>query len=52
MLREKHAKNRLAVAADHFNRDYKKGFQFLQVRIDISAASESHNMLVTPVEEG
>ncbi|EIE18029.1 Sec7-domain-containing protein, partial [Coccomyxa subellipsoidea C-169] len=30
VLREKHAKNRLAVAADHFNRDYKKGFQFLQ----------------------
>ena len=28
---EKHAKSRLAVAADHFNRDYKKGFQFLQV---------------------
>ena len=28
---EKHVKNRLAVAADHFNRDYKKGFQFLQV---------------------
>ena len=31
-LLEKHAKTRLAVAADHFNRDYKKGFQFLQVR--------------------
>ena len=30
-LLEKHAKTRLAVAADHFNRDYKKGFQFLQV---------------------
>ncbi|KAK9918480.1 hypothetical protein WJX75_004379 [Coccomyxa subellipsoidea] len=30
VLLEKHAKNRLAVAADHFNRDYKKGFQFLQ----------------------
>ena len=28
---EKHVKSRLAVAADHFNRDYKKGFQFLQV---------------------
>ena len=28
---EKHVKNKLAVAADHFNRDYKKGFQFLQV---------------------
>ncbi|DBA68573.1 TPA: hypothetical protein ACH3X2_013515 [Trebouxia sp. C0005] len=27
---EKHVKSRLAVAADHFNRDYKKGFQFLQ----------------------
>ena len=32
VLLEKHAKNRLAVAADHFNRDYKKGFQFLQAR--------------------
>ena len=31
ILLEKHAKSRLAVAADHFNRDYKKGFQFLQV---------------------
>lgn len=31
MLLEKHAKSRLAVAADHFNLDYKKGFQFLQV---------------------
>ncbi|CAL8465729.1 g5265 [Coccomyxa elongata] len=30
MLLEKHAKSRLAVAADHFNLDYKKGFQFLQ----------------------
>lgn len=28
---EKYVKGRLAVAADHFNRDYKKGFQFLQV---------------------
>ena len=28
---EKHVKSRLGVAADHFNRDYKKGFQFLQV---------------------
>ncbi|KAL0041048.1 hypothetical protein WJX77_003321 [Trebouxia sp. C0004] len=27
---EKHVKSRLGVAADHFNRDYKKGFQFLQ----------------------
>lgn len=32
ILLEKHAKLRLAVAADHFNRDYKKGFQFLRVR--------------------
>ena len=30
---EKHVKSRLAVAADHFNRDYKKGFQFLQVSL-------------------
>ena len=30
-LAEKAAKARLALAADHFNRDYKKGFQFLQV---------------------
>lgn len=30
---EKHVKSRLAVAAEHFNRDYKKGFQFLQVFI-------------------
>ncbi|KAK9841755.1 hypothetical protein WJX81_000904 [Elliptochloris bilobata] len=29
-LAEKAAKARLALAADHFNRDYKKGFQFLQ----------------------
>ena len=28
---EKLVKNRLAVAAEHFNRDYKKGFQYLQV---------------------
>lgn len=27
---EKYLKGRLAVAADHFNRDHKKGFQFLQ----------------------
>ena len=31
-LAEKWAKSRLAVAADHFNRDYRKGFQFLQAR--------------------
>lgn len=30
---EKYLKSRLAVAADHFNRDYKKGFQFLVVRV-------------------
>jgi hypothetical protein len=30
---EKYIKGRLQVAADHFNRDYKKGFQFLQARI-------------------
>ena len=30
-LLEKWVKNRLAAAAEHFNRDYKKGFQFLQV---------------------
>ena len=34
-LLERHAKTRLAVAADHFNRDYKKGFQFLQVHLNI-----------------
>jgi len=28
---EKHVKGKLSVAADHFNRDYKKGFQYLQV---------------------
>ncbi len=33
---EKHVKSRLAVAADHFNRDYKKGFQFLQVPVALS----------------
>jgi len=37
ILLEKHAKLRLAVAADHFNRDYKKGFQFLQVPFVTSA---------------
>ena len=30
-LAEKHAKSRLAVAADIFNRDTRKGFQYLQV---------------------
>jgi len=30
---EKHVKGKLSVAADHFNRDYKKGFQYLQVRL-------------------
>lgn len=30
-LLEKHLKTKLAVAADHFNRDYRKGFQYLQV---------------------
>ena len=34
---EKHVKNKLAVAADHFNRDYKKGFQFLQVKAPCSS---------------
>lgn len=29
---EKQVKQRLTVAADHFNRDYRKGFQYLQVR--------------------
>ena len=29
---EKYVKGKLSVAADHFNRDYKKGFQYLQVR--------------------
>ena len=28
---EKQVKQRLTVAADHFNRDYRKGFQYLQV---------------------
>ena len=28
---EKLLKNRLAAAAEHFNRDYKKGFLYLQV---------------------
>lgn len=36
---EKHVKSRLAVAADHFNRDYKKGFQFLQVSNPFFSAS-------------
>lgn len=31
-LLEKLLKNKLSVAAEHFNRDYKKGFQYLQVR--------------------
>ena len=30
-LLEKLLKNKLSVAAEHFNRDYKKGFQYLQV---------------------
>lgn len=29
---EKLLKNRLAIAAEHFNRDYKKGFLYLQAR--------------------
>ncbi len=28
---ERRAKAKLALAAEHFNRDYKKGFQYLQV---------------------
>jgi hypothetical protein len=32
-LVEKHLKTKLAVAADHFNRDYRKGIQYLQVCI-------------------
>jgi hypothetical protein len=28
---EKQVKQRLTVAADHFNRDYRKGFQYCQV---------------------
>jgi hypothetical protein len=28
---EKYVKGKLSVAADHFNRDYKKGFQYLEV---------------------
>ena len=33
---EKYVKGKLSVAADHFNRDYKKGFQYLQVqRLDL-----------------
>lgn len=35
-LVEKHLKTKLAVAADHFNRDYRKGFQYLQVRSQAS----------------
>lgn len=41
-LAEKAAKARLALAADHFNRDYKKGFQFLQVRPLQLRASTCH----------
>lgn len=41
---EKHVKNKLAVAADHFNRDYKKGFQFLQVVVE-SAHRQSSRWL-------
>jgi len=29
---EKFLKSKLAAAAEHFNRDQKKGFQYLQVR--------------------
>ena len=38
-LLEKWVKGRLAIAADHFNRDYKKGIQFLQV----------NTMFITPL---
>lgn len=31
-LLEKLLKSKLSVAAEHFNRDYKKGFQYLQAR--------------------
>ena len=44
-LAEKAAKARLALAADHFNRDYKKGFQFLQVRPLQLRASTCHRLL-------
>jgi hypothetical protein len=30
---EKGLKQRVMLAVDHFNKDYKKGFQFLQVRL-------------------
>ena len=29
---ERHMKRKLVVAVDHFNKDHKKGLQFLQVR--------------------
>ena len=38
--RKKYLKRRLAIGADHFNRDHKKGFEFLQ----------SINLLPTPLE--
>jgi hypothetical protein len=34
-LLEKILKNKLALAAEHFNRDYKKCFQYLQVPIPL-----------------
>lgn len=37
---EKHVKSKLAVAAAHFNRDYKKGFQFLQVCMQLVCSQD------------
>ena len=34
---EKYVKGKLSVAADHFNRDYKKGFQYLEVSLAAAA---------------
>ena len=38
---EKFVKGKLSVAADHFNRDYKKGFQYLQVMLGPSRSLEA-----------
>lgn len=45
---EKQVKQRLTVAADHFNRDYRKGFQYLQVCcIQVATAANCSCILCT-----
>jgi hypothetical protein len=44
---EKGLKQRLMLAVDHFNKDYKKGFQFLQVRCSLCCAGGFKAVLIS-----